>query len=41
MTIDVKLKHFNNFNRTEPLHHWEVHSYYGHTSTLPTFDFLK
>jgi hypothetical protein len=41
MTIDVNLKHFNYYNQSSSIQHWEVHSYYGHTSTLPTYDFLK
>lgn len=41
MTIDVNLKHYSLFDKKQNLTHWEVHSYYGHASVMPTFDFLK
>lgn len=39
MTINVDLKHYCPVNKT--LKHKEVHAYYGHSITIPTYDFLK
>lgn len=37
MTINADLNHYNERNRSVPLKHKEVHAYYGHLSTVPTY----
>ena len=39
MTIDVNLDHHS--GSETPFKHAEVHAYYGHLATLPTYKFLK
>jgi alpha-glucosidase (family GH31 glycosyl hydrolase) len=39
MTIDVNLKHY--CETCNNLKHKEVHAYFGHLTTVPTYEFLK
>lgn len=41
MTISTNLNHYNENNPSQPLKHKEVHAYYGHLSTVPTYEFLS
>lgn len=41
MTISTNLNHYNENNPAQPLKHKEVHAYYGHLSTVPTYEFLS
>lgn len=39
MTLNVDLPHYTTMN--DSLTHREVHTYYGHLSTIPINEFLK
>lgn len=41
MTISTNLNHYNENNPSQPLKHKEVHAYYGHLSTVATYEFLS
>lgn len=41
MTINSDLKHYNQKNPKIPLKHKEVHAYYGHLSSVATYEYLN
>ena len=39
MTMNVDIPHYT--QSKDPLKHWEVHTYYGHMSVVPTHQFFN